>query len=224
MRLLLMPAVLFLVSQNGNEAQKLFEKMSKKLADAKELHINAEATFESGKKEGKLRATIRLAKGNKNNTSITADFGGKEITMAVISNGSKMKLRSPFDKETETKDTPEDFNAKILRSLQQGGAFMSTMALPSSGKKKEPFKISDFTLGKKDKVGEHDAQTVKYKLKMPQEDELIDVELWIDAATHVPLKRILTGKSKSGEMARIAETYRVLLNPKAQPELFKLAD
>lgn len=228
MRLLIVPALLFLVSQQGDEAKKLFDSAGKKIADAKAVGIGVRATLEVGDKKGKLGGTIRLAKGNKNRTQLSAEFGDKEVSLLVVSNGEKMKLEGSFAGKAQLKDTPKEFNASLATGIHQAGVMLSTMATAPGGKKAEGiaerFKVADFALGNKEKVGKHEAQVVKYKLKMKGEVEIIDVELWLTTDTLLPLKRVLTGKTKTGERANISETYDVMLNPKEEPDLFSIPD
>ena len=102
--------------------------------------------------------------------------------------------------------------ARFRTSTQQAG-------------EKEPglddmFKVSDFVLGKKEKVGEREAQVIDYKLVMDNRDTA-ETTIWIDTETKLPLKRVLSSKN-ANESLRITETYRIRVNGKIDGKKFEL--
>jgi hypothetical protein len=80
----------------------------------------------------------------------------------------------------------------------------------------EVFQVSEFSLGKGEKVNGRDAQGVNYLLRVPEEKEF-RVTVWIDTKTHHPLKRLAVGKND-----RFLESYQIRVNPKIADEKFQL--
>jgi uncharacterized protein (TIGR03067 family) len=85
------------------------------------------------------------------------------------------------------------------------------------------FAVSDFTLGGKEKVGGRECQVVLHRLAprgLDLGDRPVQVKVWIDVRTNLPLKRELI----AGEGAlRVTETYADMeLDGKLEPKLFEL--
>jgi hypothetical protein len=87
--------------------------------------------------------------------------------------------------------------------------------------------VSDFVLGKKEQVGEREAQVIDYKLVMdngpPQvtESTIWLGTVWLDTETKLPLKRVLSFKN-ANESRRVTETYRIRINIKIDEKKFEL--
>ena len=79
------------------------------------------------------------------------------------------------------------------------------------------FRVSDFVLGKEEKIGERNAQVIHYKLVMDNgrfshpPSDTADTTVWLDTETKLPLKRVLTSKNGS-ESLRITETYLIRIS------------
>ena len=82
------------------------------------------------------------------------------------------------------------------------------------------FKVSDFVLGKTEKVGEREAQVIVYKLVMDNRDTA-ETTIWLDTETKLPLKRVLSSKIDN-ESLRITETYEIHVNGKIDGKNFEL--
>ena len=88
------------------------------------------------------------------------------------------------------------------------------------------FKASEFKLGKKEKIGEREAQVIEYKLAYEEAaketpDLSLSEKLWLDVETHLPLKRVVVGKLKK-EFTCTEEYSEFTLNPKVDAKLFEL--
>ena len=86
-------------------------------------------------------------------------------------------------------------------------------------------------LGKREKVGEHDAQVVEYQLTCKVESEknwkgsnaTLAVKLWLDVKTGLPLKRSITGKIDNIDEIAITETYtKFVIDEKIDEKRFEL--
>jgi hypothetical protein len=85
----------------------------------------------------------------------------------------------------------------------------------------EVFVPTDFKLGKKEKVGEHEAQAVEYTFKPPF-GEMPSVVVWIDLKTQLPLKRAVTEKTGNQKRTYIETFTKLNLDGKIDPKQFEL--
>jgi outer membrane lipoprotein-sorting protein len=207
-------------SQGGEDkAKELFDKMEKKLTTAKTLQVEAEGKIEAGGKEGTVKSKLLLAAGNKLWAEIGVNFDGKDIEFKSISDGTKTRNEGPQGKEE--KDTEKDLRENMGVMLSRlGMSGMSFVARGSKDKQKvsEMLKVSDFKLGKREKIKDHEAQAVDYQLTVAKLDDSIKVTVWIDVKTHLPVRRTMTGKGT------ITEDVRVQLDPKIDDKKFQLPE
>jgi hypothetical protein len=226
--------LLALHADDKNEAEQLFRKMETKLTSAKSLETAFEAKMEGLKfadtKVISLKGSLVFAEGNKSHLEISGEYLPK---VANISDGTKMQAVVD-DKPQAKKDVPkkqtEIFWAVITRSgltvpLLFIGApaadYLFFASLDKEAKIDDMFKVSDFKLGKKEKVGNQEAQVVEYKLQVQGRDEMA-VSVWLDTKTDLPLKRVLTGK-KGDDKVTITETYsKMKIDAKIDPKKFEL--
>ncbi len=91
---------------------------------------------------------------------------------------------------------------------------------PDAGKL---YKVSEFKMGKKEPIGGHEAQAIHYRLTVDfRKSESMDVMLWLDAKTNLPLKREIRPLTEQ-EAGVLNETYsKVTLDGKLDPKLFEL--
>jgi hypothetical protein len=201
--------------------------MEKKVTSAKAVRV---ASDDKANARGvRLKWVLVFAEGNKCrlDREYTADLQGLEgkvIKVLTISDGTK--LLSVQGTARLKEDAPADLTNMLQGSISRCG--MSVQWLTGlDGKKQgfkidEDFKVTDFVLGDKEKVGEQEAQVVRYnvllrgKIKLP-------VSVWLDARTKLPLKRVTTIPDKGEQKLTITETFtEVTLNPKLEPKTFEL--
>jgi outer membrane lipoprotein-sorting protein len=225
MCLAFLPAVLLALAQGENRAEKLFRESEKKLAEADQVQITVESTLEGTPEKGHLKGTLLLANGNKASMVVQGNLRGEEFKMIAVSNGSKMKMEVTMLKPQEEQNTPKDFNAMIAGSFSRVGVLAGFRTRIQQAGEKEPglddlFNVSDFVLGKKEKVGEREAQVIDYKLVMDNRDTA-ESTIWLDTETKLPLKRVFSSKNDN-ESLRITETYQIRLNSKIDGKKFEL--
>jgi outer membrane lipoprotein-sorting protein len=224
MLLAIIPAVLLALAQGENQAEKLFRESEKKLTEADQAQIIVESTLEGAQEKGRLKGTYLLAKGSKASFFVQGNLRGEEFKMSAVSDGTTMKMVTMLQPQ-EAQNTPKDLNAMIAGTFSRIGmlaAFRNT-TLQVGGKKPElddRFKLSDFVLGKKEKVSERDAQVINYKLLIDNRDTA-ESTIWFDTETKMPLKRVLISKNDN-ESLRITETYQIRLNVKIDEKNFEL--
>jgi outer membrane lipoprotein-sorting protein len=215
-----------MVTHEGSDAEKLFNAMGKQLSGAKGMEMMVDWKIKSSNGEGKGRLTITLAEGNKSSVSFETHFPDRpRAKISVVSNGTKMKAESSDVKMPLIEETPRNLNVKLLQAFQRAGASTGLLSafLVRKTKIEEQFPISEMMMGKKERINERDAQLLRYKLKTGRQKSQVSVEIWLDAETALPLKRILSGKD-NGDTATITENYTIRLNPKIDPDVFKIVE
>lgn len=217
--LLLVPAVSL---AQGNEGEKLFRQMEEKLLKAKALKAAVEADFKGEGKEGKLKATARLAEGNKARLELNMDFGGKDISMTLVSDGASAQM-AMLGKSKEV-PVPKNLDRLLRMAAARAGLFgVTTMAFrPKKDGDLDPDKllrISDFKAEAGEKVNGRDTKVVKYKLDIEGEPKSAQVTLWIDAKTLLPVKRTIRPEGEG----MVTENYtEMAVDAKIDPKTFEL--
>jgi hypothetical protein len=130
------------------------------------------------------------------------------------------------------RDTPKKLGERVLTGTARGGIFvpmyLAVEVSPEGEKPKEAdlnelLKVSGFKLRKKEKVDGKEAQVIEYMLTVASVGGVkINSTVWVDAKTHVPLKRLLTAKVGDQEL-KVTETYsKVVVDGKIDPKTFEL--
>jgi outer membrane lipoprotein-sorting protein len=226
---MLVPLVLVLaLHAEPNEAEKLFRDMEKKVTSAKSLECALEGKI-SGANNLSIKGSLAFEEGNKTHLEMNNDFAGKATTYTIISDGTKMQA-SVDGKSQGKQDTPKELGEARKVMFARAGLlvpFFSFSAGPPDKADKELkvddlFKVADFKLGKKEKIGDHEAQEIQYTLTTKTTKEPLTVHLWIDTKTNLPLKRVFTvpmGDNKG----TMTETYsKLILDGKIDPKKFEL--
>jgi RNA polymerase sigma factor (sigma-70 family) len=218
-------AVTLALAPGENQAEKLFRESEKRLAVADQARITVESNLEGTPEKGRLKGTYLLAKGNKASLIVEGSLSGEKFKMNFVSNGTKMKVEIDVAKPVEEQDTPKNFNAMFAGTFSRVGMLAGFRARTQQAGEKDPgldemFKVSDFVLGKREGVGERQAQIIHYKLVMDNRDTA-ETTVWLDLETKLPLKRVLSSQM-GNESLRVAETYQIRLNGKIDGKKFEL--
>jgi hypothetical protein len=187
-----------------NEAEKLFRKMEEKLEKAKTLECVFDGYMPSDL--GSFEGTLFVAEGNKawlqikktKNDGIQLQVDNESVRQVLhfVSDGGHQFLKGPgfgFGRPGQG-DTAKNLNADIFTWISRTGMMLPHAPWPEQkvDSAKDRFRISDFRLGIKEKVGEHDTQRLEYKLSVKGNEALAAVVVWLDTKTMLPVKRTLT--------------------------------
>ncbi len=218
---MLLPLIVLLVTPAAepNEAEKLFREMESKVNKAKNIECHYEYKLEAGSVTRTENGTLLVAEANKLRMDVTNESGGRTFKIMQIADG--MKMAFVLGSQKEFTDAPTWLTDGMRSALTRSGLFLGTSITLNEKKLKvdEHFKVSDFKLGKKEKVGDKEAQVVEYTFK-DKGSSSYAVSVWIDTKTNLPLKRVIQTDNK---IISATETYTKLdLDPKIDPKQFEL--
>ena len=218
--------LVLLPGADTDDAEKLFRQMEAKLAKAKTVECTYEAKAE-GEKAGRMSGTLRFAEGNKVRFEVTDELREERVKATLIADGTKMTAVGEGVPK-EVKDVPKWFSEALAASITRSGLvvvffFNGTSEKPDEFKVDEQFRVAEFKLGQKERVGDREAQVVRYLLTVKAvSNEPMSVAVWVDTKTQLPLKRVLTAKLH-GKKTTLTETYTKLeVDGKIDPKQFEL--
>src|SRR5688572_19245489 len=162
-----------LVPQEKNEAEELFRKMEKKLAEAKSLRMKVAVTVDSEKPTH--RGELLFGGKNFIRLEVEDEADKSKQSAMVIVNGE-----SAFCSSHQAGDGggsgragrfefPADFSALVRIGAARAGLLKSidftAGVQDAEDTPRQAFDVSTFKLGAKEKVGDREGQAVDYKLK-----------------------------------------------------------
>jgi outer membrane lipoprotein-sorting protein len=212
---LLLVAPAFAPAQDGGEAKKLFDAMEERLSKAKSVSLMFHLDLKHGdRKPDHLKGLLTLAEGNRAHVEAEGRFDAEDLKVTLVSDGKHLRLRKTEGGKTRPdrdRPTPKNLGAALTRVLSRAGVLFGLNSLPLGQKDKEikadEFSVSDLKLGGKEKVGEREAQVLRYTLGRVERADKLAVTVWIDTQTHLPLKRVITDPKEGAAKGRLVETY-----------------
>jgi outer membrane lipoprotein-sorting protein len=234
MRMWLAPLLLAAMAgaDADKDAEKAFQEMSATLTKAKSFACTFEMKMDTPEGKGSYKGRLAVAQGNKVRIEMKGEGGGKTMDLLVVSDGAKSVAVD--DKKTQPiRDTTKNMAKNVLTGMARGGIFapmfLAVEAVaegekPGETNVEEMLKVSDFKLGKKEKVEDKNAQAIEYVLTAASvgSGEKINATVWVDVKTHVPLKRLLTAKIGDKQLT-VTETYsKVEVDGKIDEKTFEL--
>jgi hypothetical protein len=223
-----------------DKARELFANMETKLTGAGTVEVVLKGKgAEARLGVYALEAKWLLAPGNKSRLEMKIRLADRKLEAenhelfqtTMVSDGTKVKVVSVRgrhrlakktdeveDSKVEVKEEPKgaDRQAKRLAFLCRAGLGLTIFARlePQDWEAKDVAVVSDFKLGKREKVRGQEAQAVEYLLKL-NDKQAMPMTVWIDVETHLPLRRTVADKTFGLE-----EDYRIQLDKKIPAETF----
>lgn len=204
------------------EAEKLFRAMEKKLAKAKTL----ECVFDVNLNSIIYKGSLFLGEGDKARLEINEASKAKAMRVRLVSNGTGMSYQDNGMPRPKLEDTPKNLDADILTWLARPGVFLPQAPLPDvkADDAKDRFRVSDFQLGKKEKVGGRETQRLGYRLAVKGQKDPFSVIVWIDSKTGLPVKRMVSSRV-GGDQTTLVESYtKFTLDEKIDAKKFQLPE
>lgn len=222
-------ALLVVGAEQEPTAKATFEQMEQQVLKAKTLHIQLEFKASKDKENAMdLKGHMVIAPGDKVRLEVEGTVRGKANKMTIISDGMQQQMKSN-DRAPQTSETKKGLSGLTTLALARLGIVPALfMAAPADGNGKEEtdpakqFVVGDFKLGKKDKIGTIEAQTVTYQISVKGINEPFSTIVWIDTKTHLPLKREIVIKD-GPDTITMTETYdKLTLDGKIDDKQFTL--
>jgi outer membrane lipoprotein-sorting protein len=211
------------VIDRQSRAEKALRATEKSIRAAKALKVVVEAEQREGKEESRLKGSVVLGAGNRVRIELTRTRGGKTETMRLTCDG-KQAVGEGENFDTEGKAVPvpegEGLNEQLAELLARAGV-LGLLAPGVTG----PDGKFDIDLaaplisvapGAREKIDGREAEVFRVLTKMHRVRQTVTV--WVDAKTHLPLKRVSTWNG-----GRLTETYTEFeLDPRLDAGLFTL--
>ena len=144
-----------------------------------------------------------------------------------MSDGTTMSIQNSGEKD-KTKKAPKALGANVRGALLRMGTFICWNGIERSGNVSPAiYKVSDFKLTGKEKLGERDTQVIEYTVT--EMKDVISPAKWrmkmsLDAQTNLPVK--LTMTVPKGELSDISGTSDIYseftIDAKVDAKLFEL--
>ena len=202
-----------------NEAEKLFRGMEKSVRAAKTLQLRFEASITGADaKKWNVKGTLILGAGDKLRVESEGKLFGEESKFTFVSDGTDMKsfgytkaAGQPKQDKTETEKPPKGAGIFLRESLPRDGFFWCFLNMNRRGElPANLFKLSDFKLAGKEKIGERNTQVIQFTTTVKEKGKdkdpnVLSMKLWIDAKTNLPVRLAMTGGGS--DITDITETY-----------------
>jgi outer membrane lipoprotein-sorting protein len=197
----------------GDKAEKLYRDLEKKATEAGTARAAFESRLMKGEKEvGRLKGVVDLNEGNRARMEIKGLIDEKDITLEITADGKTSKIvATPPGKQMEEplpKNNGTIARAGLVRVGPTASLLMTRPRAKGEGDKEldldKLLSLSDFKLGANAKVEGREARVIEYKVTPMGAPNAVAVRLWLDAKTHLPLKRELSD-DRSG--VRVIESY-----------------
>jgi outer membrane lipoprotein-sorting protein len=227
MRFALLATLVPAFAVQGNDAEKLFREMEKKITEAKSLRVASDIVVKDKREGGTLKSLVALAPGNKLRLTMKGKGGGKELEMEVACDGDKLHARMTPPDESKQQAAPKDLHAVMSTVISRTGPLGTSFivsgrdwpGVPRESDLDKLFHVHDFKMGEAAKVNGRDAKVLHYRLDIAGKKPA-KITLWLDARTLLPLKRVIIPEA---EDAQITETYtEFTLNPQLDAKTFEL--
>jgi hypothetical protein len=229
-------------TDRDDRAKQLFDLMEQKVTAGKSVECAFEIKADLSEGRGPtvtldLEGFLAVADGNRARLEIRERTAARPPFHLVVSDGQRWWWHDKGSPPHLVNKSPGANLASDYRtSFARAGVFLPTLPLPpvEAAGPKDRFPVSGFRLGPKERVGTRDAQRVDYDLFVKGQTQPnggpmpFPVQLWLDAETSMPVKRVVTqklvdgaGKALTGMV--ITETYRKAVSGGAiDPKTFEV--
>jgi outer membrane lipoprotein-sorting protein len=211
----------------GGEAGQLYCQMAADIEKAATLDVAFEVTVDRGAKE-EYRGSLLVARGNRMRAEMREVTAGAAGGTRVVSDGTKVWADDQVGPATPP---PGRLTEGLLASFGRAGVYptmfrtevVDPAAPPGNDDPVGRLRASGFRLRGKERVGARTAVVVEYEMQVgPGPGANFGITVWIDAETHLPLKRVVACE-EDGKTVMVTETYtRVVVNGEVAPKAFDL--
>lgn len=214
-------------------AKDIFDAAIKKFAvEPRSVQFSFQVEL-SGSSKGSIKGTLAVLRakdegvGDKLRFEFSGSVDEKAGKTLVVSDGKKVKTVET-DRETIERDVPKKLQTNILSLSVCGGALFGPNILCSgnvSSETADPILAgaAGFSVGAGEKIDGKETKVVEFDIESPDHSPgKCHNKLFVDAATSIPLKIVLTMSAPSGPVT-ITETWKeVKLNAEIADKVFEL--
>ncbi len=211
----------------GDRAKQLFDAMEQKVTTGQSFQCAFEIKADLSEGAGPavaldLDGSLAVADGNRARLAVRERTAGRPPFHLVVCDGRRWWWHDKGSPPHLVNRPPGASLAGDYRvSFARAGVFLPTLPLPpvEADGPTDRFPVSGFRLGPKERVGTRDAQRVGYDLFVKGQTQPdggpmpFPVQLWLDAETSLPVKRVVTqklvagaGEARAGVV--VTETYQ----------------
>src|ERR1700722_8663088 len=199
-----------------NEAEKLYRQMEKKLTGAKTIKVRCETTMKRERIKATSKYTLVFGENNKAYWEIEDVFGDKGAKAVTISNGTKLHFGYNGVREGPLQDSPKTVRTYGRAALARGFSYQAqiqslSFALDADIQlPDDPWKMSNFKLGAKEKIGNAETRIIEYTyVANPEDDNMkkYPVKVWIDTQTYLPVKQEMRVAEEGGATFEVTDTF-----------------
>ena len=209
-----------------NEAEKLFRDMEKKIATAKTLELDVELKMDAPGSKVSVKGSMILGEGNRTRVEGSGVADGIPFKGVLISDGKKMHI-VVNDKAEPTHKTPKQLSNVGRAAITRAGMPMSLpyfiiSSIVDDLNINDMYVVSDFNIGRKEKIGEREAQEIQYTFTFFEQKESLAMSVWLDTKTNLPLKRVVTSTVDKEKFVYTEIISKMTLDPKIDAKKFEL--
>jgi outer membrane lipoprotein-sorting protein len=215
-----------------NDAEKMFRAMESKVRAVKSLKMvcELEGTISDEDDRIKVKASQQFAGKNKARFELHTEMLGIISKTLQLCDGKQMVAFESGRAVGEPRPADPELNAGLPKAIGRGGFMLPRLVVNRDKTGFDADKLlpaSNFKLGAKERVGDKDAQIIEYIVKFGGESsafgncDKVEVTLWIDAKTMIPLKRKVA--SANAKKRFFVEVYKeFVINPELDSKIFSL--
>jgi uncharacterized protein (TIGR03067 family) len=229
-------AVIITFKREPSRAEQLFQELEARLAKAETIQGKYKAALEfkgenAGERGHKLEGALWLQKGNKLRLEMDGILILDPVKGAVVSDGAVMQYQDRGKGKSGRDKTPANLNSTFTGALAREGLLMCMLTHSGGGslaerigdeigKERKP--PAEFKLRAKEKIGDVETDVIEFRIDLG-EKILGHVTLWLDAQTHLPVRRHLKIEIEGRDGGHLTESYEGLkLDEKIDPAKFNI--
>ncbi len=205
-----------------NEGEKLFRAMEEKILKAETAQVAFQGHVETAGKVGDdWKGVFIIAEKSRVRISFNGAIFGPPSDFLVVSDGENYRITDSKNAPVSNK-CPNKMSENLLHSLTRYTAFPKRLIIPLAGDDRiaRNYGVSDFRFTRKEKIVGHDTNVITYKMQFSDHRRFTST-IWIDAATQLPVKRVID--NGEGQKELIVELFKDWkLGKKVDENLFHL--
>ena len=223
-------AVVLGAGPGAETAEAQFKKMEQQVLKCKTLQTDLDLVGGTETESFMaMKGRMLVTRGNKLRMELEGEMRKEKDKLVMVSDGTKMSMTSSKLPGKE-QDTEKHMTEVSLASFSRAGIVASLFLARLVGPDDKPkafeidknMAVSDFKLGKKEAVGDKEAQAIDYKLTLKGGKEAMAVTVWVDVKTNLPVKRVVISTEDKMTITVTEKYTKTVLDGKIDEKEFAL--